>query len=704
MPGCAFLTHPLLGAALVVDAPGWQWLLVLATAAAYAALLYAGRRTRLGALLASLRFVVVAAVAFLLLSPLLRSTDHIEERPTIAVVVDGSSSTVYGPDSTAAAEALRTWTASFRAATEDADVDVAFYRFAGDLTAVEDPSALRFDGARTDLGSALSDVANRYANRNLCATVLLTDGRTNRGPDPEFSATLPSSPLFAVGLGDTATVLDRAVSRVDHNRIAYLGNTFPVEAVIEARASRGASLTVDLLSPDGAPLASAAWSPASARESKRFAFSAAASRTGMQRYTVRVSADARERNTANNAAVFFVEVLEKRRKVLLVGRAPHPDLGAVAQSCGRVESEVSTWYAEGPGQRADLAGALAGADVVVAHGLGTAEAEAVRRSGKPVLWMVPAATGSVWPAGTGLDGGTGLTHNVGVGLASGFQQFQLSPGLGTAWTDAPPLTAPMGTVRLGATWSPVATARLGSIETASALLAVSDGDRVREGLLVGEGWWRLRIDEHMRTDATAEFDGLVQRTLQYLTSRDDVRRFRIGVPARMEEDEAVALTAEVYDAALDPLAGETVTLDLMDEDGNRTAYVFSEFEGAYRLDLGQLPPGVYRYSARCSCAGTPLTENGSFVVEPLLAELSVGPADHALLMRLATSTGGAFLGPLQQVDPAAAAAAVLAAAPPVQLVHDETELQELIRWVPLLLLLLLLLTAEWTLRRRNFGY
>jgi hypothetical protein len=47
---------------------------------------------------------------------------------------------------------------------------------------------------------------------------------------------------------------------------------------------------------------------------------------------------------------------------------------------------------------------------------------------------------------------------------------------------------------------------------------------------------------------------------------------------------------------------------------------------------------------------------------------------------------------------------VLAAAPPVQLVHDETELQELIRWVPLLLLLLLLLTAEWTLRRRNFGY
>jgi hypothetical protein len=37
-------------------------------------------------------------------------------------------------------------------------------------------------------------------------------------------------------------------------------------------------------------------------------------------------------------------------------------------------------------------------------------------------------------------------------------------------------------------------------------------------------------------------------------------------------------------------------------------------------------------------------------------------------------------------------------------VHEETELQELIRWVPLLVLLVALLTAEWVLRRRNLGY
>ena len=685
-------------AALVVDAPGWQWLLVLVAATAYAALLYGRRFTRLYAVLGALRFLIVGAVAFLLLSPLLRSTDQHEERPTVAVLVDESTSAVLQTDSTA----LRAWVSAFREASPD--VDVAVYGFAGEVRAVESAEELVFDGARTDLGGALEDLANRYANRNLVATLLLTDGRSNRGPDPEFSATLPSAPLFAVGLGDTTTVLDRAVARVDHNKIAYLGNTFPVEVVVEARASRGAVLTVDLLGPGGAPLASATWTPTSDRESRRFAFAAAASRTGMQRYGVRVSADARERNTANNGAVFFVEVLEKRRKVVLAGRAPHPDLGAVGKSCGRVESEVTSWYAEGPGGRAELAGVLAASDVVVAHGLGAAEAEVVRQSRKPVLWMVPSGGGSVWPGGTGLEGGSGLYHEIGAAVAPGFQQFQLSPALADALTDTPPLRVPMGTVRLGATWTPVANGRLGSLETGSAVWAVSDGATAREGLVVGEGWWRIRVGEQMRTDGTAEFDGLVQRTLHYLTSRDDVRRFRVGVPARIEEDEPVELTAEVYDAALDPLPGASVALDLIDEAGNRSAFAFSEFDGTYRLNLGRLAPGVYRYEATCTINGTPLKESGSFVVEPLLAELSVGPADHGLLQRMAASTGGGFFGTLGAITPEAAAAALLEAAPPVAVVHEETELQELIRWVPLLVLLVALLTAEWVLRRRNLGY
>jgi hypothetical protein len=71
---------------------------------------------------------------------------------------------------------------------------------------------------------------------------------------------------------------------------------------------------------------------------------------------------------------------------------------------------------------------------------------------------------------------------------------------------------------------------------------------------------------------------------------------------------------------------------------------------------------------------------------------------------MAASTGGAFFGTLGAITPEAAAAALLEAAPPVAVVHEETELQELIRWVPLLVLLVALLTAEWVLRRRNLGY
>lgn len=46
---------------------------------------------------------------------------------------------------------------------------------------------------------------------------------------------------------------------------------------------------------------------------------------------------------ANNTEDFVVEVIDSRQKVLLVGAAPHPDLGALAQALGQsADLEVKT--------------------------------------------------------------------------------------------------------------------------------------------------------------------------------------------------------------------------------------------------------------------------------------------------------------------------------------------------------------------------
>ena len=59
-------------------------------------------------------------------------------------------------------------------------------------------------GKRTDLGSALAAIRDRYVHRNVPAVVVVTDGRANRGPDPEFTAARLDVPHVFVGTGDTS--------------------------------------------------------------------------------------------------------------------------------------------------------------------------------------------------------------------------------------------------------------------------------------------------------------------------------------------------------------------------------------------------------------------------------------------------------------------------------------------------------------------
>ena len=52
------------------------------------------------------------------------------------------------------------------------------------------------------------------------------------------------------------------------------------------------------------------------------------------------------------------------------------------------------------------------------------------------------------------------------------------------------------------------------------------------------------------------FDDLINGSIQYLVSRDDIRRFRIEAPTKLDEDERCKFSAQVYDASLKPSTEE----------------------------------------------------------------------------------------------------------------------------------------------------
>ena len=205
------------------------------------------------------------------------------------------------------------------------------------------------------------------------------------------------------------------------------------------------------------------------------------------------------------------------------------------------------------------------------------------------------------------------------------------------------------------------------------------------------------------------FDELVNRTLQYLSSRDDVKRLRVRVPERLDEDLRCEWVAEVYDASLSPTVDVEVTLELTKQNGQPTVHRFVENPRGtdFNLDLGMLLPGVYNWVASCAQNGEALTEKGSLVVNAVQAEASLTPANHGLLKRLSLRTEGKYLGTLDQPQDLErirqAWAAFANRTPSQDIVHMSSERLPLHAQLWLLVTLLVLLTAEWAIRRAGGG-
>ena len=223
---------------LIVQAQPWQWAALAGMALGLTALLYGwgDERPKPTWLLALLRAAVLGTLGFLLLSPMLRSTTETRESPVLPVLVDATSSQWLGEDSTARQQALAALVAQLPGWGDNPGWEVNLFAFDRNLHPVKGEWAPQ--GKRTDLGSALESVRDRYVHRNVPAVVVVTDGRANRGPDPEFSAERLDVPHVFIGTGDTSLVTDLEVSKLRLNEVAYLGNAFPVEVTAQARGAK----------------------------------------------------------------------------------------------------------------------------------------------------------------------------------------------------------------------------------------------------------------------------------------------------------------------------------------------------------------------------------------------------------------------------------------------------------------------------------
>ena len=264
---------------LIFQTPYWFIIFCLVAGAAYAYFLYqpvASWGKKLNYLLAFFRGLVVSLICFLLLSPLVRKTETSVDKAKIVFAIDNSESVKnYG-------QPLLKQIADASASLESAGFEVSVQTLDknGKVSA---PDSIRFDQNKTDLSGLLQTVKSNFEGRNLTDVILLSDGIVNQGISPSYNR-FPFK-VNTIAVGDTVPDLDIRIKDVISNRIAYLGNEFPIRAEIVANGLAGKSTTITL-KQNGRVISSQNVVIDGQSYFKSFDFKASSNQKGVQHYTL----------------------------------------------------------------------------------------------------------------------------------------------------------------------------------------------------------------------------------------------------------------------------------------------------------------------------------------------------------------------------------------------------------------------------------
>lgn len=690
---------------LIFQTPYWFIIFCLLAGGAYAFLLYqpeASWSKKLNYALAALRGIVVAFICFLLLSPLVRRTESVIDKAKIVFAVDNSESVkgVGQPVLKQIAEAAP----ELNAAGYEVSIQT-FNKTAESLNI----DSIRFDQRKTDLSGLLQTVKGNFEGRNLTDVILLSDGIVNQGVAPTFNQ-FPFK-VNTIAVGDTIPDLDIRIKDVVNNRVAYLGNDFPIRADIAANGLAGKSTTVSL-KQGGRIIATQQVKIDRATFFKSFDFTASSKQKGIQHYTIELGTVQGEASDRNNKRDVYIDIIDGRQKILLLALTPHPDVKALRsliESNDNYELDVNILTASA-NPNADVAGNKP-YDLVILHqipntlGLGNPMVRKFLDSKRPIFYIL--GNQSAVPLLNTLN--RLMTVNVSQGQFDKvaarynplFQQINFNEESLKLLERLPPLSVPFGEYTVSPGTETILFQKVGTLNTSKPLLVLNTATEQKTAILAGEGIWQWRQEEFALTGKHELVDNLFQKIIQILSVRDDKRKFRIyPVRPEFEEGEEVIFQTEIYNDIYEPVYGQEVKLDITDETGKSKQYAYTHTAENPRFNISGLTEGVYRFQATTTVKGVSEKINGQFVIRKVDLELANTTADFGMLRELAAKTGGQF------VQPASLAQLIqkLKTNREPDRLDSSEEMVELIHLKWLFFLILLLLGVEWGLRKYHGGY
>lgn len=691
---------------LVTEKPLWMMLFCLLAAATYTIIQYKNDKT-ISSLkkwvswtLYGFRFLVVFILSFLLLSPLIKSTNRSIEKPIIVFAHDNSKSIIIHKDS----NFLRgDYLTQLKALSNELQkkYEVRWLSFGSKVRANVN---IDYIEKQSNLSAVFEEVENNFTGRNLGALIFASDGIYNEGTNPLYESKKIDAPIFTIALGDTTLHKDLLIAKVSHNEYAYLGNTFPVEITAEAKQYVGKPLKLSVLK-NGKLLDSRSINCTSNEHITTQSFQLKAEEKGVNHFVVQVEQVTGEVTFRNNQYDFFIEVLDGQQKILVLANAPHPDISAIRKSIERNENyECDVFLAD------QFTQSLSKYNAIILHNLPSINGnqkiiQDIQKTDIPCIFILGTQTN--YNAFNNLQTGLSVYPNSNkynetqASLNRGFSLFTVTDECKQVTENFPPLLCAFGSYKVSNGANVLYQQRIGNIPSNEPLVVFnSEGNRKYE-IICGEGLWQWSLNNYQEKQNQDVFNEFLSKSIQYVASKENKSLFHVACNKVYDENEDIEFTAELYNESYELIHDKDVKLSITNSKGKQYDFALVASGKSYQVNAGCFPPDNYTFKATTTSNGKVMNYSGKFIVKAILSELTHTVANHQLMQQLATNTQGKMYYP-SELSKLKDELLNTDTIKPV--VYTQKNLNDAIQLLWVAFLLLMLLSVEWFLRKYFGSY
>ncbi len=647
--------------------------------------------------LAGLRFILLLLLSLVLLNPLIETIKRYVQKPKAVILIDNSTS-VDG-----ALKGNPEWLAAFEkvgSSLADQDYEVILKDLNG---SVKDMTSIGFDQKSTNLSGALIDIQTEFENSNLKKVLLVSDGIYNQGISPAY---VPFDfSVYTVGVGDTIQKDDLVLKNVLFNKISYVERKTPIVAEVVNYGFEGKTTEIEIYQ-EGKKVASKEIRFSSRSGLQRLELEVLFEKVGMQSLQIVIKPLENEATQQNNRQRIYVDVVDGKQKILLVAPAPHPDIKAISAVMDQNENFELDIFIVGVDQwKEDQY------DLAIVH-------QAYDRRGVTERYLQKIRSKSI-PTLLVMDSGANLKRardseqgfsfvqnrnqkdNVSAMVNLDFEAFNIG-GIDIDVVSAfPPLVVPYGEFQLPLDAKVLFYQKVGSVATGKPLLYFMVNENNKTGYMVGTDFWKWRLQEYALHENTDVFDALFMKTIQYLSTKIDKRKFRFGpVKSEFLSSEVVEFHAELYNDIFERVFDREVSVVITKDGAVVQEASFTPVSAFSNLELSGFEEGSYRYVASVELGDKSERASGTFVVKDLQLEVINQVADFEMLRLMASNTGGGFYSgsELDRLE------SDLSDFKDAGLIHTSETVRSVINIKWILILLVALLSVEWLIRKYQGGY